>query len=69
MADGAIAYPPYAAGIESQWIAERRSAVKNAFEKVLGESVAKLFLIHTLGKNNQRCYKVDPKVQTKNTLI
>ncbi len=46
------------AGIESQWIAERRSAVKKAFEKVLGESVAKLFLIHTLGKNNQRCYSL-----------
>jgi len=45
-------------GMESQWLSERRSAVKKAFEKALGENVARLFLVHPNGKNTQRHYSI-----------
>ncbi|MDP2902095.1 MAG: CRISPR-associated ring nuclease Csm6 [Methylovulum sp.] len=45
-------------GIEPQWLSERRTAVKKAFEKALGEKVAQLFLVQPTGKNNQRCYSI-----------
>jgi len=45
-------------GMESKWMSERCNKVKAAFEKALGKSAAKAFLIESSGKNNHRHYAV-----------
>jgi len=46
-------------GMDSQWLSDRRTGVRKAFEKALGENVAKLFLVQSHGKNTQLHYAID----------
>lgn len=45
-------------GMSNQWLSERISAVKKAFEKALGPQAAKPFLIQSTGRNNNRFYSI-----------
>jgi len=45
-------------GMEAQWISERINAVKNAFDSVLGKSVAQSYVVHSSGENNYKVYSL-----------
>lgn len=46
-------------GMPNQWMSERISLIKKAFETVLSVPIARPFIIKSIGKNNNKQYRID----------